>query len=205
MSKIEWYHCDFSLSQLAKINNLREQVPSWVKIEEELVAPTSLEAFLTQTGRPVPFKDPVLTFVQETWMSAYQLIKCSLHLTPKSSISYNKKLLIGIIWEKWAKVGINLLCHLLSESGLRSFDEIKQEYNLRQEDFWKFLQIGHCIKANWGKNPDPETWIQELVHVTRHEKCGASKFYELFREAQPPNLEGLRLSWEKDVGEQISG
>ena len=87
LPKIEWYQYAFSLSQLAKINNLREGVPSWVEIEEELVAPTSIEAFLTRMGRPAPFKDPVLSFVQETWMSAHQHIsKCS-----KCSIWYNKK------------------------------------------------------------------------------------------------------------------
>lgn len=206
LSKIEWYQYAFSLSQLTKINNSQEQLPSWVRIEEELVAPTSLEAFLTQRGRPVPFKDPVLIFVQETWMTAHQLIKSSPYLTPKSSIWYNKKILIGkkpVMWEKWAKAGINLLCDLLSENGLMSFDEIKQKYNLRQEEFWKFIQIGHCIKTTRGRNPDPVTRIQELVHVTRQKKYGASKFYELFREAHSPHLEGLRLCWEKDVDEQI--
>uniref|UniRef100_A0A672ZDJ1 Reverse transcriptase domain-containing protein n=1 Tax=Sphaeramia orbicularis TaxID=375764 RepID=A0A672ZDJ1_9TELE len=145
--KIEWYQYAFSLSQLTKINNLQEQLPSWVKIEE-VVVPTSLEAFLTQRGRPVPFKDLVLTFVQETWMGAHQLIKSSPYLTPKSSIWYNKKILIGkkpVIWEKWAKAGINLLCDLLSENGLMSFDEIKQKFNLRQEEKWDLLYTCYIL------------------------------------------------------------
>ena len=54
------------------------------------------------------------------------------------------------------------------------------------------------------KNHDLMTRIQELVQVTRHKKCGASEFYGILRQAQPPHLEGLRLCWEKDVGEQIS-
>lgn len=58
------------------MNNSPEWVPTWVKIEK-LVAPTSLEAFRTQMGRPVPFKDPVLSFVQETWMRTHQTIKTS--------------------------------------------------------------------------------------------------------------------------------
>ena len=77
-------------------------MPSWVKTEEELVAPTSLRAFLTQMGRLVPFKDPVLFFVQETWMSAHQHIKRSPYLTPKSFIWYNKK---NINWQKTYYVG----------------------------------------------------------------------------------------------------
>ena len=43
------------------------------------------------------------------------------------------------MWEKWANAGINLLCDLVSKNGLKSFDEVKQEYTLAQEDFWKFL------------------------------------------------------------------
>uniref|UniRef100_A0A3P8PXA2 Reverse transcriptase domain-containing protein n=1 Tax=Astatotilapia calliptera TaxID=8154 RepID=A0A3P8PXA2_ASTCA len=72
LSKMVWYHYAFSLSQLVKIHNSSTDKPSWVGIEESLVAPSSLEAFLTQKGRPVPFKDPVLSFIVCVFVSCWE-------------------------------------------------------------------------------------------------------------------------------------
>lgn len=84
LSKMDWYHYAFSLSQLAKINN-----SCWVVTEESLVTQTSLEAFFSHWGRPV------LAFKQETWFRAHQFINTNPYLTSRASIWYNKKLLIG--------------------------------------------------------------------------------------------------------------
>ena len=45
---------------------------------------------------------------------------------------------------------------------MRTFYEIKQEYNLSQKDFWTFLQIGHCIKTNQKNNSDPSNWEKDV-------------------------------------------
>lgn len=50
------------------------------------LAPTTLEAFLTQSGRRTPLDDSVLAFVQETWLRSYQLINICPFLSTKASI-----------------------------------------------------------------------------------------------------------------------
>lgn len=62
LSQIDWYYLSFSLSQLSKIHLPPTRVPLWVKIEEQLVYPFSVEAFLSQTDEPVSSQDPVLAF-----------------------------------------------------------------------------------------------------------------------------------------------
>ncbi len=146
------------------------------RTEEELVAPTSLEAFLTQTGRPVPYKNPVLCFVKETWTKTHVMIKARPYFTPKASVWFNKKLLIDkkktIWWEKWANSGIHFLEDLVKENKIRSFDEFKKKYDLSQQDFWKLLQIRHCSLATKKNNLDPLTEIQELFRVAWWKKGG---------------------------------
>ncbi|XP_039473704.1 uncharacterized protein LOC120442039 [Oreochromis aureus] len=201
-----WYHYAFSLSQLVKIYNSLTEKPSWVAIEESLVAPSSLEAFLTQKGRPVPFKDPVLAFMQETWSRAHQYINVSPYLTSRASIWHNKKILIGkkpVRWEAWARTGINQVADLFGQTGMKSFAEIRREFNLDPREIWRFFQIRHCIKTILNNNPDPPSSIQEMFAAPGINRIRASKFYGMFREAHSPNLGGLRQCWEKDLGIQI--
>ncbi|CAG5861754.1 unnamed protein product [Menidia menidia] len=63
---------DVDEGQLTKVNYSPGWRPSWFNMEEELVAPFSLEAFFTQMGRMVPSRDPGMAFVQETWFRAHQ-------------------------------------------------------------------------------------------------------------------------------------
>uniref|UniRef100_A0A8C1P567 Reverse transcriptase domain-containing protein n=1 Tax=Cyprinus carpio TaxID=7962 RepID=A0A8C1P567_CYPCA len=48
LSRVDWYHWLFSLSQWTKINMAPNVAPTWVHIEKELLAPFPTEAFLTQ-------------------------------------------------------------------------------------------------------------------------------------------------------------
>lgn len=73
------------------MNDSLDQMPAWVKIEGELVAPTSLEAFLTQMGRAVTFTNPILCYVKETWTRTHQMIKASPYVASKASVWHNKK------------------------------------------------------------------------------------------------------------------
>uniref|UniRef100_A0A671KAJ5 Reverse transcriptase domain-containing protein n=1 Tax=Sinocyclocheilus anshuiensis TaxID=1608454 RepID=A0A671KAJ5_9TELE len=48
LPRVDWYHWSFSLSQWTKINMAPNVAPTWVHIEQELLAPFPTEAFLTQ-------------------------------------------------------------------------------------------------------------------------------------------------------------
>ena len=151
LSRIDWYHLALSLSQLSKIHLLLTRVPLWVRIEEQLVYPFSVEAFISQSDGPVPSQDPVLAFARESWKIAHQITKANPYLSSRSSIWYNKKLLIekkSFFWDKWIRSGIHSLENVMGAVGLRSFDEIKNKYNLCNAEFWRFLQIRHCILSN---------------------------------------------------------
>lgn len=208
LPKIDWYHYAFSLSQLSKMNHSAEQAPAWVKIEEEMVFPSSLESFLTQSDRAIPFKNPLLSFARETWNQSHQLIRANPYLTARASIWFNKKLKVDkktFMWEDWVKSGIHVLGDIAGEDGVLPFEDIKNDFGLDNKNFYRFLQIRHCISSSMGRPAcDPFTAIQDLYYNDWKRRGGASRFYNVIREHHAPKLAGLKLSWESDIHEVIS-
>ncbi len=78
------------------------------------------------------------------------------------------------------------------------------KHNVHSKDFWKLLQLRSCITtADRKVKFAPVSDIQKLWRSGWKLKGGASRFYDMFRRHQPPNYEGIKLSWEKDLGVPI--
>ena len=104
MSKNRLVLSAFDLSQLSKSNMLEICAPAWVAIEKELIEPYSVQAFLTQTGGDVPYRNSVLAFSRESWRWAHQTWHLNNYHTMGSSIWYNKSLKINkksVMSENW--------------------------------------------------------------------------------------------------------
>lgn len=90
----------------------------------------------------------------------------------------------------------------MGDVGFRSFDEIKDKYNLSNSEFWRYLQMRHCILSN--KHIQHSlTEIQVISRKIGEKNRGASKFFELIRSTQVPKLDGLKTCWEKDLAQMI--
>lgn len=64
-----------------------------------------------------------------------------------SSIWNNSLLQIGgkvFFWREWHTKGIKHI-QCLYHNILKSFEELKETYNLHNRDFWKFLQLRDCM------------------------------------------------------------
>ncbi len=165
-----------------------------------------MEAFLSQTDRPVPSQDPVLAFARESWRMAHQITKADPCLSSRSSIWYNKKLLIdkkSFFWDKWMRSGIHILEDVMGDAGFKSFDEIKNKYKLSNSEFWRFLQIRHCILSD-KHIQQGTTGIQEISLKIGDKNRGASKFYEYIRSTQLPKLGSLKMCCERDLDQEIT-
>lgn len=95
LPRVDWYHLAFSLNQLAKIDGAENQVPGWVLIEKELTEPIPLQAFLSQTGGEVPSRNPLLSFVRETWQKSHDITGLDPFFTKQSPLWHNKWLKVG--------------------------------------------------------------------------------------------------------------
>lgn len=87
--QIDWYHRAFSLSQLSKWNVPETSAPAWVAMEEELVKPFSMQAFLTDTVGDIPYRNPALSFPTDSWKRAHEICNIDSCHTNGSSIWYN--------------------------------------------------------------------------------------------------------------------
>ncbi len=84
-----------------------------------------------------------------------------------------------------------------------AFEHLKQKYNLANTEFWKYLQLRHCLYSILKSGPDPTTEIQRLLKHADLKKTGVSNFVNLFKDANAPKADGLKLAWEKNIGQSI--
>lgn len=81
-----------------------------------------------------------------------------------------------------------------------SFNHLKQNYKLSNTDFWKYLQMRHYLYATLKNGPDPPTDVQHLSAVIGHKRGRwGSTFYAYIRDANVPNLNRLKVTWDRDL------
>lgn len=60
-----------------------------------------------------------------------------------SNITVNKKV---IKWKKWKDNGVTKLCHILSNSRFKAFDELMTEYNIPKSKYLNYITLQHSIE-----------------------------------------------------------
>lgn len=151
LPRLDWYHYSFSLVQLPKYNLLSHRVPAWVEIEKDLINSFQIETFVTQASYSC---NPILEFLRESWKMSYSYIKSNPSLTYEASIWFNSKVRIvkePFCWYQWAKVGVLCLGDLYDNAHIVTFEHLKQKYNLANTEFWKYLQLHHCLNLKFKK------------------------------------------------------
>lgn len=160
----------------------------------------ALEADSLSPGRPT------LKLITKVWHASKTIIGYS-GLTEYTPIWDNKYLtdliLMGKIKE-WEVSGIGKLAQLYGGSTLKSFAELRGEYDIPNHSFYRYLQIRHALNAHfktqtveWCKAP----LIQQIV------KSGSSKglLSKIYKQLRTKIIIGERLAknknrWEEDLG-----
>lgn len=138
LPRLDWYHLAFSLNQLAKIDNAENQAPGWVLIEKELTEPVPLQALRSQTGGEIPSRNPLLSFVRETWQRSHDIAGLNPFFTKQSPLWHNKKLKVGkntLFWKSWVVAGIIYVRDIFENDSLVSFQQLATKYKLPKQDF----------------------------------------------------------------------
>ena len=93
--------------------------------------------------------------------------------------------------------------HLYSSDTLKSFDDLKQQYDLPHTQFWRYLQVRHALQTIFGsrlQSPKPADKLHTILKVfgRGHE---AAKYYKMLMESGGDGgVSALRLIWERDLG-----
>ncbi len=137
---------------------------------------------------------------------AHRNIKNNPPLTSEASIWFNSQIRIAkktFCWNQWAKVGILHLGNLYDKGHMVSFEQLKQHYSLTNTEFWKYLQLRHCLLSVMSSGPDPSTEIQNLLQHVSLKKRQHVSLLQLHQRCQRTQIRGLKLSWGRDIGESI--
>lgn len=86
---------------------------------------------------------------------------------------------------------------------LKSFDELKKQYDLPKTQFWRYLQIRHALQKSFESNvhsPKPAVKLDKILQVLGHGHEAAKYYRMLMAYEKDGGMLALRIAWEKDLG-----
>lgn len=178
----------------------------WANIEKNLAAPFQpihiLSQCLRSKGKDI---NPVIRHSQEVWAKVHKMHKISHYKQPYASLWHNPEMKIGkqkVFWKRWLDRGIHTVRDLYKEGIFMSFNELVQQYQLEDKgDFWKYLQIRHCIIKKFQSVRLTNPIIDYLDNPFSHK---ASTFYKNSISVISSICDHLRIIWQRDLNCEIS-
>ncbi|XP_064410453.1 uncharacterized protein LOC135355063 [Latimeria chalumnae] len=122
----------------------------------------------------------------------------------------NPSLLIDgkpIMWEKWANKGLYRIANLYEQGIFKSFAQLSQQFGLERQEFWKFLQIRHCILSlpqAAACKPPAKSEIVTFLELIGHFPHLVSNFYQLLMKWTWPQKMGRRAYWQEMIGGELT-
>nr|XP_014345684.1 PREDICTED: uncharacterized protein LOC106704038 [Latimeria chalumnae] len=204
------YSQSFLLAQLVSLLKKKENRPLWVEIEAHICQPCDAIAYFTQQKTKETQFNPIMDHSREVWAAVHRLTKQIATVTLEVSLWENPSLLIDskpIMWKKWANKGLYRIADLYEKGVFKSFTQLFQQFRLERQEFWKFLQIRHCIlslpQITTHKPParsELVTYIELMVHFPHL----VSSLYQYLMKWTWPQKVGRRVCWQNMIGGQLT-
>lgn len=181
-------------------------INSWRALEEDRVSPWRLQdivyANISIKQCQLQFGS-LITQVMHSSRIMQKLcsINCTWHLN--SQIFNNKQLVIGNRPNKftqWEEQGIHVLSDIYNNDGLRSFQDLKDSYNLPGTSFFFYLQLRASLKAHgvpW-KQPLEQHPLHTIFELRGSSRGIASTLYLKLLKSSYRKL-SVDSQWRKDV------
>ena len=110
-------------------------------------------------------------------------------------------------FETWKDLGITAMCTLIEGQHFKSFEQLKREFNLENDDFFRYLQIRHFYDSEIKKGLSVES--NEIIQVV----TGAykqipskivSKLYRGLQQQHGRNTLYVKSKWETEMDVELS-
>ena len=106
-------------------------------------------------------------------------------------------------YKQWTKRGITSFCRIIKNGNLKSFEDLRQSYELGKEDFYRYLQIRHFFLKTI-KTPnltEPSKIIQIFIEAydSKSTKGITGKLYKSFTLLNKNSTDYIRQRWEKEA------
>lgn len=180
----------------------------WLNIEKNL-SPDPLQTLPFLEGSVKGLAQWTMTTLK-VWrkiMSAFGLPK----LSPLASIGFVKSFIPNNLdsgFRKWANHRLVYLHQLLEGNNLKSFEQIKNDFNLDRTDFFRYLQLRTFLTTHkeWRKitNHNPIEKFLIEIQLGRPVKKIIGKLYDIFLSMSPHNTLQIKQRWGTEADEDIS-
>uniref|UniRef100_A0A3P9MG76 Reverse transcriptase zinc-binding domain-containing protein n=1 Tax=Oryzias latipes TaxID=8090 RepID=A0A3P9MG76_ORYLA len=204
MPNLLYYHYAFSLRHLAHWFLPPERAPPWFPLENAANSPLTPLSCLSTNLAPHSKSHPILSHLKCIWEKAAKIFKFDPHLHLAAGIWHNPKLCIDkttFFWKSWFQKGILTLSDLYDTNTIKSFEKLKQEFNLPRQDFWRYLQIRHLLVTTFGSvTTVPSSCnIIEDIKVALRRGHEAAAYYRMLLTMSDTNTLSLKTTWETDL------
>lgn len=203
LPNLKIYNESFTCAQIASILDEKTERPQWALLEAELCAPFNLVECLSQSPT-LYMNNPIISHTIDTWHQLHKRKGLSPFLTKTASLWYNPSLKIGgktFYWKDWHSQGIKHIEDLYIKDSIKSFDHIKQEFDINRKDFWKYLQLRPCLRKMSSFNPKmlAESSVTSKFKKMKSSPHSVGYLYSFLTEEDNKVNVGLKKAWEKDL------
>lgn len=183
----------------------------WTDIEGELCFPSSIIT-LPFINNIKAIKSVSRTYVIRNTLQAWKDVKrfCGLLTTISilAPISSNPDLPPSIgksLFTKWKDHGIHKFQNVLEKGTLKSFADLRSEFEISNKDFYKYLQLRHYIATleNTGQMSLTLSDIEEIMVNSTTLKGKISVIYWALLDYNSSSLMSLRTVWQRDLEQDL--
>nr|XP_014351295.1 PREDICTED: uncharacterized protein LOC106705811 [Latimeria chalumnae] len=111
------------------------------------------------------------------------------------------------MWKKWANKGLYRIADLYEKGVFKSFTQLSQQFRLERQEFWKFLQIRHCILSLpqiTTHEPPAKSELVNYLELMGHFPHLVSSLYQYLMKWTWPQKVGRRVCWQNVIGGQLT-
>ncbi|XP_055514746.1 uncharacterized protein LOC129711249 [Leucoraja erinacea] len=191
------------------LDNSAQQV-DWIVMEREDCSPCNIGATLLS---PIHLnnknynKNPIIHSTIRTWKQIKQNLKLrnlSL-LIPIVNNPLFKPSIIDKSFIQWERMGIKMLGDLYELGKLLSFQQLQLKYNLKNNQYFKYLQIRDYLKKYTKDYHNMPTDLLDEAMKTKAESANLiSYLYNIILNIEIPTTDGIRRDWEQELAINIS-
>lgn len=210
LPNLEFYHNAAQMFYIDHIINNTNEDP-WIDIENHQLQPKNLLSALFSKQKPKTVNF-VINSTFNAWSKMEKILGHQIEIPKHIQIWNNPSITIQrakLRWETWMNSGIWKLSDIINQQSVLSFQELKNKYELKDLELFKYLQLKNWITENLDlRNRDP-TEIGEILRKKEGEKkrrlIGSVYNILIKAEGNEELLQNIHNKWNIDLGIDDAG
>lgn len=150
--------------------------------------------------------DPIVTFTLNIWYSVVKQLKLEKELGLLKWVAYDGKFGPGRMdkrFKQWTDLGITAICLMIQKGEMKSFEELKNTYELANQDLFRYLQMRDYYNKEIRTaevHPIIKLFVGAYDEVVPRT---ISALYTCLMSSEKISTLYVKNKWEKELGEDI--